>query len=265
MKLSSSINLETTVDGFLDNSFFAVQAQKGSHRSGLDAILLAATVKKTAPGKVADLGAGSGVVGMAIAQRCVNLSIDLFELNPRNVDYARQSFALEQNTHLKGRLRVFEADITVTGDDRDQYGLLPNTYDHIVTNPPYNDETLQAATAEDKAQAHVMQTDMLLKWVKTASYIAKYRAELTLIMRPANLPELLIALEGRFGSLKIKPVQPVRGVPAILMLVRGIKGGMAPLQFLEPIVLRDHPSNEDHHVFASDVEEILRGRACLEL
>ena len=264
MKLSVP-NLETTTDGFLDNKFFAVQAQKGSHRSGLDAILLAATVKDTAKGKVADLGAGSGVVGMAIAQRCINSSVDLFESNPRFADYARQSIELKQNAHLKDRLRVFEADITLGGDERDQFGLLPNTYDHIVTNPPYNDESLQAAPTEDKAQAHVMQKDMLLKWVKTASYIARHRATLTLIMRPANLPELLTALDGRFGSLKIKPVQPVSGVPAILMLVRGIKGGMAPLQFLEPVILRNHPPSDDHHVFASDVEEILRGRACLEL
>ncbi len=264
MKLSK-LNLETTIDGFLDNSFFAVQPQKSGHRSGLDAILLAATIRDAAKGRVADLGSGSGVAGMAVAQRCLNVNVDLFELNPRMANYAHQSTQLAQNAHLQDRLSVFEADITVSGHARDQYGLLPNTYDHIISNPPYNDESLQLAPSEDKAQAHAMTPDMLLKWIKTAAYIATHKAELTLIMRPANLSELLVALQGRFGSIRVKPIQPVSGVAAILMLVRAVKGGKAPLELLEPVILRDHPPKEDGGHFTSDVEEILRGRACLEL
>ena len=265
MKLSSSINLETTIDGFLDNSFFVVQPQKGNHRSGLDAVLLAATIAEKATGRLADLGSGCGVAGMAVAQRCSNIQADLFEINPRCVEYTRQSIELPQNTHLKERLNVVQADVTLTGDERQTVGLEPNTYDHIISNPPYNDASHQVTPMEEKAQAHVLHADMLLKWVKTAAYIARHKAKLTLIMRPENLPELLTALEGRFGSIKIKPVQAVAIGPAFLMLVRAVKGGKAPLQMLAPIAIRDNPPKDSPHELAQNMEEISRGRACLEL
>ncbi len=265
MKFNSSINTETSIDGFLDNSFFAVQPQKGNHRSGLDAVLLAATISENARGRLADLGSGCGVVGMAIAQRCLDVHVDLFELNPKCVNYTRQSLDLSQNAHLKDRVSVEQADITVSGDERQDSGLLANTYDHIVSNPPYNDQNHQVSPMEEKAQAHVLEGDTLLKWVKTASYIAKHKAELTLIMRPENLPELLVVLEGRFGSVKIKPVQATSKAPAFLMLVRAVKGGKAPLQILPPIPMRDLPTTDDAHDMSMQMEEISRGRACLEL
>ena len=265
MKLSNSVNLETTTDGFLDNGFFVVQPQKGNHRSGLDAVLLAATIAENATGRLADLGSGCGVAGMAVAQRCSNVEVDLFELNPRCVEYTRQSIDLPQNVHLKGRLDVMEADVTLTGDARQAVGLEPNTYGHIISNPPYNDASHQVTPLEEKAQAHVLHDDMLLKWVKTAAYIARHKAELTLIMRPENLPELLTVLDGRFGSIKIKPVQAIAIGPAFLMLVRAVKDGKAPLQMLAPVVIRDHPPKDSPHELTESMEEISRGRACLEL
>ena len=252
----SKPDLNTTIDGFLDNSFFVSQSAKGPHRAGLDAVLLAATVPEDAKGRVADFGAGCGVAGMAVAQRCKGVTVDLVEINAGALEHARRSVGLVQNAHLADRLKVIDADLTAKGEDRISAGLLENTYDHIIANPPYNDDAFQPSPDPDRAFAHAMEPNMLEKWVKTAAHVARAKANLTLILRPASMGDLLGALGSRFGSVKIKPIHATERLPALLMLVQAVKGGRAPLEIQMPLVLRGMDGN-----MRAEVEEIMRGRA----
>jgi tRNA1(Val) A37 N6-methylase TrmN6 len=74
------------------------------------------------------------------------------------------------------------------------------------------------------------------------------------------LGELLALLEGRFGALKVLPIHPRTGAPAVRVLVQGRKGSRAPLTLLPGLILHD---NENR--FLPAMEEILRRRARLDL
>ena len=245
----------TTIDGFLDNSFQVVQPAKGAHRSGLDAIFLAAAISENATGKLADFGAGTGAAGMAAAQRCPLLQVDLIEINPANCALMEQSLALEKNQHIAPRLNVIEADLTATGEARTASGLLENTYDHIICNPPFNAASSnQKSPNQNRAKAHEMTPELLENWIKTAAHVARAKATIVMIVRPQNLPELLKGFERRFGSIKILPLQPKPNTPANRLIIQSIFGGRGALQILPPFVV-----HEDNGEFARQAEEVLRG------
>jgi len=58
-----------TIDAFHRGAFHVVQPKGRGHRSGMDAMLLAALVGDERTIRVADLGAGAGAAGMAVASR----------------------------------------------------------------------------------------------------------------------------------------------------------------------------------------------------
>jgi len=256
MSVSGRSGPQSSIDGFLDNSFYVSQPVRGHHRAGLDAVLLAATLDAGAGGRVADFGAGSGVAGMAVAQRCPGVTVDLIDVEPDCLAHARSSLELPQNAHIAKRLKIIEADLTASGKEREQAGLRENHYHHIIANPPYNDSSLQASPDNRRAFAHVLEPGMLKRWIKTAAFVACPKAQLTLVMRPANLSDIMNDLGGRFGSVRLKPVHTSAQGAATLMLVRAVKGGRAATELMPPVMLHDDAGNSTHQA-----EEILRGRA----
>ena len=54
---------ELSRDRFFRGGFEVLQPVNGGHRSGSDALLLAASIEERASGQLADLGAGAGVAG----------------------------------------------------------------------------------------------------------------------------------------------------------------------------------------------------------
>ena len=249
---------DTSIDGFLDNGFSVIQPTNGAHRSGLDAILLAAAIPGPTEGNVAEFGSGCGAAGMAVAQRCVNTRVDLIEINPMMTELNRQSLELPQNRHLASRVKVIEADIALSGKARAEAGLVDNAYEYIISNPPYNGDDLQTSPNADKAHAHVMVSGLLEAWIKTASVLAKPKANLTLILRPQIVVEVLEALGARFGSVRLLPIHSKSATPASRLIVMAKKGGKAPLQILPPIVI--HGENGG---FTDQAEAIFRGRVSL--
>jgi tRNA1(Val) A37 N6-methylase TrmN6 len=82
----------------------------------------------------------------------------------------------------------------------------------------------------------------------------------TLIHRADALGELLAALKGRFGALRLLPIHPRAGTPALRVLVQGRKGSRAPLTLLPGLELHGNGNR-----FISEVDAILRRSAQLDL
>ena len=252
-------HLSTTIDTFHDQTFKAVQARDG-HRSGVDAILLAAAVPPDAQGNVVDFGAGSGVAGMAVANRCSRVSVDLVDNDPVTIGLARMGIDLGANEHLAKRLRVIEADVTGNRADRQETGLVDNFYDIVIANPPFNDKGFRPSPSTLKAAAHMMEEDLLENWMRTAAAVSRPSARLFMILRPQNLRELLDALAGRYGAITIKPVHSKANKPATRILISAQCGSKTPLRILEPFFLHQEDGG-----FTIEADIIFRGRAGFDL
>ncbi|PYE36165.1 tRNA1(Val) A37 N6-methylase TrmN6 [Rhizobium sp. PP-F2F-G38] len=247
-----------TVDSFHRGRFHLVQPLGRGHRAGMDAMLLAALVPDTGRGavKVADLGAGAGAAGMAVAVRVLSAQVLLVERAPEMATFARRSIALPQNAAFADRLDVLEADVALTGRARIAAGLPSDIFDHVVMNPPFNNGADRRTPDALKAEAHAMSDGLFDAWIRTAGAILRPGGQLSLIARPESIGEIMAACGRRFGGLEITPLLPRAGENAVRILLTGIKQSRARLTLRAPLVMH----GEGSHAFLKEVDDLNNGR-----
>jgi tRNA1(Val) A37 N6-methylase TrmN6 len=246
-----------TIDAFHRGRFHVAQPKGEGHRSGIDAMLLASLVASDRPVNVADLGAGAGAAGLAVASRLENAKVMLVEKVPIMADFARRSIDLPENDFLRDRVRVVEADVTLTGKARVAAGLEDEIQDHVILNPPFNNAGDRKTPDGLKAEAHALTDGLFEAWLKTAGAIMKPGGQLSLIARPESISEILSACGKRFGGVEITPVHPRPGEDAMRILLTAIKGSRARLAFRAPLVVH----GPDGHSFSAEVDDFNNGRA----
>ena len=230
---------KSTIDAFHRGTFFLAQPADRGHRAGLDAMILAAAAPSTFAGRLADLGAGAGAAGLAVAARCPGASVVLVERDAEMAGYARASLALPGNSALGSRAEVLAADVTLSGEARVAAGLAGRSFDFAIMNPPFNAPEDRASSDDLKKHAHVMPPEMFGQWIRTAAAIVKPGGTLALIARPVSLQPILAALAGRFGEARVVPVHPRAGEDAIRIVVRARHGSRGGLSLCPPLVLHD--------------------------
>ena len=221
-----------TRDGFHDGAFEVLQPKGSGHRSGLDALLLAAALPKGASGDLADLGAGSGAAGLAALNLNPDLQLVAVEKNPEMVELAQQSVLLAANTELRDRVKILEADVTLSGIKRLETGLNQDSMDHVIMNPPYNSTRERASPDADRAEAHTLGDGGLDPWLRTAAAITRSGGTLVLIYRTQYLGDVLACCQGRFGGLEIVPIHSRSDEASKRMIVRGTRGSRAPMSIV---------------------------------
>jgi tRNA1(Val) A37 N6-methylase TrmN6 len=246
---------DITEDAFLGGQLLLKQKRSG-HRAGHDAILLAAATEARAGDRVVDLGAGIGAAGLALARRVAGISLSLVEIDPELAELARANAAANGIA-----AEAIVLDVTADAQAFAVHGLAPDSADHVLMNPPFNDPARHRGSPDQARHiAHVATDETLDAWVHAARRILRSNGVLTLIWRADGLAEVLAALSRGFGSLSILPVHGEAGRPAIRVLVRAVKGGRAPTRLLPGLVL-----NDESRVPKNEVRNILEGRAVLPL
>ena len=151
--------------------------------------------------------------------------------------------------------------MTAPGKSRRAAGLLSESYDQVIANPPFHAEgKVRAAPDRGRATAHVMDREGLAAWVRFFAAMAAPKALLTLIHRPDCLGELLPLLAGRFGDIAVFPLFPKQGEPATRIIVQAEKGSRAGLSLLPGLVL-----HEENGSYSAEAEAVLRGGEALDL
>jgi tRNA1(Val) A37 N6-methylase TrmN6 len=248
-----------SLDAFHRGAFWLVQPKDAGHRAGMDAMMLAAAVPSGFAGRLADLGAGAGAAGLAVAARCTGAHVVLVENAPEMLRFADRTVEHEANRHLRDRVSVLEADASLSGKARAAAGLADGGFDYVIMNPPFNAGHDRATPDALKRDAHVMPEGLFESWLRSAAAIVKPRSGAAIIARPQSMSEILAALSGRFGKLEILPVHPRPDRPAIRIVVRGIRASRAGLSLMPPLFL--HEAGSDR--FSERADAINNGRAAL--
>jgi tRNA1(Val) A37 N6-methylase TrmN6 len=247
--------LETTEDAFLGGALRLRQPKSG-HRAGHDAMLLAAATSARPGDRVVDLGAGVGAAGLAVARRVPGIEIILVE-----IDEALAALARGNAVSNRMAAKVVALDVASGADAFAAAGLVPDSVDAVLMNPPFNDSRRHRASPDKGREiAHVADAATLESWVHAARRILKSGGVLTLIWRADALAEIFAALDRGFGSLAILPVHGDPATPAIRVLIRAIKAGRAPTRIYAGVML-----NDESGVPNKQVEEILAGKGALPL
>lgn len=250
--------LRTTRDTFYRGRFEVLQPAGTGHRAGSDALLLAAGLPEGASGKLADLGAGVGVAGLAALVANPGLELVLVEIDPVMAGLARDNLALGTNAGFAVRARVVEADVTLTGERRHKAGLPNAAFDYVIMNPPYNYEAQRPSPDEMRSLAHAMGEGGLDPWLRTAAAILKPGGVLVMIWRTERLGDILACAQGRFGAICVLPLHARQGEPARRIVVRAVRGSRAPFSIAQGVVLHDAGGGQ-----SEIADALLNGRARL--
>jgi tRNA1(Val) A37 N6-methylase TrmN6 len=245
----------TTADDFLGGRISVLQPRKG-HRSGSDAVWLQAAVPALKGDQVLDAGAGVGVAGLCLLARVPGTNVTAVEIDSELCALA-QSNATRNG--FAARFVSIEADVRTQGKTLHAKGLVAESYDQAMANPPYHAEG-SVRTAPERSSAHVMKQDGLEAWLRFLVRMAAPKGTLTLIHLPERLPDLLSLLEGRCGGVTIYPLFPTEGAPATRVIVQAKKASRAPLRLLPGLVLHG-PGG----AYTAEAEAVLREGAALEL
>ncbi|MEW5425003.1 tRNA1(Val) (adenine(37)-N6)-methyltransferase [Amorphus sp. 3PC139-8] len=243
----------TTVDGFLGGTFALVQARRGAHRCGSDAILLAATVPTGASGRVVDLGSGPGAAGFAVACRG-EAAVTLVDCDPESLALAAESCVLPENASFAKRIAMCRADVAGPSAPFVDAGLRAASVDRVIANPPYfSPAGHRTPPSAGRAQARMLSEAGLEPWIRRAAFLLRPSGMLHLILTTALVPDLLTVVQGRFGGVDLMPVHARADTTADRVLVRAIKGSRASLRFLPPIVMHEADGS-----YSARATEILR-------
>lgn len=194
---------------------FSLANRRGAMKITTDSILLGA-LAPVAEGcaRIADAGAGTGIIALMMAQRCCEAEVTAFEIDPEGYEECAANFA---SSPWADRLRAVEGDFAVTAPET-------GVYDLIVSNPPFFNTTTQSPDSRRASARHegTLTFDTL---ISTASKILKPSGKLTLIVprdRVADL-EYLAILSG-LEPAQIIEIAPSPDQPPIRAVVTFTKG-----------------------------------------
>lgn len=135
-------------NGFTFKQFF-VAHDRCAMKVGTDGVLLGAWAPVEQASRILDIGSGSGLIALMLAQRTSSaVVIDAVELDLPAADQAKENF---QGSPWTERLNIFAQDINVVAQTH------PDHYDLIVSNPPYF-ESAVACRDEARNTARYTQT-----------------------------------------------------------------------------------------------------------
>ncbi len=222
--------MDETEDDFLGGRLRLIQPRTG-YRIGSDSILLAATVQAKPEERVLDIGCGSGAIALALAQRLPEVRVDGLELQAELFDIACRNVVLNG---LEQRVRIIAGDLAQAPRALDR-----NSYDHIMTNPPYlaADNGTVAPPNSQKAVAHVAGAIDLRQWLQHSLKFLKPFGWIHIIQRADRLADVLSGLDGKAGDITICPLWPAKDLAAKRVIVRARKGGRGALTVHPGIVL----------------------------
>ncbi|CUH49401.1 tRNA1(Val) (adenine(37)-N6)-methyltransferase [Ruegeria atlantica] len=244
---------ELTKNDFLGGRVRLCQPRAG-YRAGVDPVLLAAAVPATRGHTVLELGCGAGAAILCLLARVPGLQAVGVELQASYAELARRN-AAENDAPLE----VLEADISALPAT-----LKQRQFDHVLANPPYYRAGAHSAADNTGRSIALGEQTSLETWIDCAAKRLAPRGYLHMIQKANRLPDILMACEGRLGSVEILPLAARAGRKAELVILRARKGGRADFQLHAPVVLHDGDRHErDGESYTPMVSDVLREGASL--
>lgn len=209
----------------------------------LDAVLLAHFLSWKSRQKVLELGTGTGVIPLLIADEVER--VDAVELSPVMADVAARNVWMNE---LEKKIFVRQGDYRQI---RELYTA--ESFDVAVANPPYRPVAHgQVNKMSGVARARHEFTATLDDVVRAARYALRFGGRFAMVHLPERLGEILVSLhEHQMEPKRLQMVQPKDGKAPNMMMVEAVVGAAAGgLKVLPPLVV--------HEADGSYTPEILR-------
>ena len=215
-------------DGTLLGGRVSHRQRLDGHRTGIEAVLVAAAVPARPGERALEAGTGSGAGLLCLAARVPGLRGTGVERDPGLAMLARENVL--RNGFIS--VEIIATDIaTFRGDE---------PYDHAFANPPWHQFAGTPSRDVAREAAKRGAPGLLSVWANALAGCVRHRGTVTLVVAAAVLPECVIALtRSGCGSLAILPLWPRAEVAAKLLILQARRSGRGPARLLPGLVLHE--------------------------
>lgn len=172
---------------------FTVEQNHSGFKVGTDGCLLGAWAKVEEAEHILDIGTGSGVIALMLAQRNANAKISAIELNSESAAQAEMNF---KNSKFSDRITLTNIDLKSFAEKHHK------SFDHIVCNPPFFSQSTPKAI-ESQNQARHDQSLPLDLLFESSKNITKENGRLSLIF-PSDRDKELIKTAEKHGWFAVQ-------------------------------------------------------------
>ena len=223
---------------------FTVNQDKTAMKVGTDGVLLGAWVKiHSDVFSVLDIGAGTGLVGLMIAQRSNAELIDAVELDDNAYEQTVENF---EASDWGDRLFCYHASIQ-------EFVLeIEDKYDLIISNPPYFNSTYKELSTERAMARHTDSLSYEELLSSTASLLSENGTCAFVIPFLEESKFVKIAEENKLKPIKITRVKGTKETVFKRVLIQ------FSFSQIEMITEDELILEEERHVYTSDYKELVQ-------
>ena len=211
---------------------------------GIDSVLLtdfARDIKKNS--KIMDLGTGTGILSILLSKKVNPKKIYGIEIQKEVAEMARRSVELNS---LEEIIEIINTDIKDLNKlKKENKDLENNTFDAIVTNPPYKKLGTGIKNKNKKQIISRYETSTTLDdWLNISSKLLKNNGQFYIVFRTDRLTELITNMKKY--NLEIKNIRFVYSninEQSILVLIKAVKGAGTFLKVEKPLIIYDENNN----------------------
>ena len=197
---------------------------------GIDSILLtdfAKDMKENA--KIVDLGTGTGIIGLLLVKKVNPSKVVGVELQKDVAEMASRSVKMN---NLDSIMEVINEDIKLLS-------LEKNSFDYVVTNPPYKKRGTGLTNPNNKKLLSRHETTANLEeWLRVTKGLLKDKGAIYMVHRTDRLNEIIGLLrEYKLEPKRIRFVYPSIDKEANLVLIKAVKSGNQFLKVERPLII----------------------------
>ncbi|MBE7211115.1 MAG: methyltransferase [Gluconacetobacter diazotrophicus] len=221
-------------------------------RSGIEPVLLAATLPARPGSRVLDAGCGAGAALLCASARIPDAIGTGIERDADTARLARDNLRRNGLEHWP----VIAAPVAAAA------AFLPEGgFDHAVANPPWHAAAATRSPLPRRDGARRAPEGTLAEWCAALRRVLRHRGTLCLAIPAALHAEAAAAMcDTGFGAVTILPLWPRTGRNAKLVLMRGTRGARGPGRLLSGLTLHGTDGG-----FTADTNRILRDAAALPM
>lgn len=207
----------------------------------LDSILIAnfVTLNKSID-KILDIGTGNAPIPLMITKR-TKAQIDGVEIQKESFDLAVESV---KYNNLDNQINL------IYGDIKELYKTMDNnSYDTIVSNPPYFKSNTKVPINASKYLARNEQTLTINDIFTIAKKLLKDGGNIAVVIDTERLVEVIEIMKGcSIEPKRLQFVYPKNTKNSKIMLIEGTKNGNEGIKILNPIYIQNEENNYTDYI-----------------
>jgi len=183
---------------------FRIIQEQSAMKVGMDGVLLGAWADASGAERILDIGTGTGLIALMMAQKSNVTQIDAIEIDPEAFP---EAFLNVQQSPWNGRIQIELSSFQEFTEQTDR------KYDLIVSNPPFFTNGIKAPI-ENRAQARHSHSLPLNVLISGAARLLNENSRISLVLPIESLQEveklatLNVLFISRLCRVKPNPIKP---------------------------------------------------------